>query len=434
MKASSKLTSANNGGVIGQILIKTISRLSIANTLVILVVILIGVGFMGKEGSAHSAGEDVVYYFWGYCPVCSKPEEHVHLFDDYPVEVLIYEVFQDKTGRGEYDRISAEVGIDVYGFPTVVFRDRYWLGFSASVQQDITATLDAAYRDHDAPERENIIVLPLVGEIDLLDSPIFLTTAIIAFLDGFNPCSLFVLTFLLAIIVHSASRKRIFLVGITFLIITASVYGLFMLGILNIMIFASQLFWIRNVVAAIVIVLGLAGIKDFIIFKDGPSFAIPDSYKSKYYRQVRNVFYTSSFLPMVGATAVMALGIALVELPCTAGFPFIWSTVISGLDLSRSAFVSLFTLYILIYLSVELVIFFAAVIRMRSIKMTEERGRLLKLVAGSLMFVLGLILLLRPDYMENILGIVATFGSAALLTLVIYAGRMLYRRISGKTT
>jgi len=373
-----------------------------------------------RENRSSSESEEVLYYFWGYCPTCSKPEDHIGLFDDYPVDVEIYEVFHDQEGRKVYDRFSEELGIKSRGFPTLVYKDQYWLGFSASVQEEIIYAIEASLDDRDATERRNIIVLPLIGELDLAASPIILTTFIVAFLDGFNPCSLFVLTFLLAIIVHSASRKRIFIVGLTFLLVTAAVYGLFILGILNIMIFAAQLFWIRNVIAVIVIVLGLVAVKDFIVFEKGFSFAIPDTYKSKYYQQVRNVFYTESVLPMITATAVMALGIALIELPCTAGFPFIWTSIVAGLDLSISFFIILFAVYILTYLSVELAIFFLAVVRMRSLKMTEERGRLLKLVGGSLMLVLGLILFIEPTYMESMIGILVAFGASAGLAVTIF--------------
>lgn len=378
--------------------------------------------------AAASGGEDdergeVLYYFWGHCPVCSEPDDHIWLFEDYPIEVRIYEVFLSDDGRKRYEEISEKLGITARGFPTLVYRDQYWLGFSPGVQEEIKEAIEAYLQEREAAERGNLLSIPLLGEIDLDTSPVILTTFIISFLDGFNPCSLFVLTFLLAIIVHSASRKRIFIVGITFLIVTASVYGLFILGILNIMVFVSGLFWIRNLVAAIVIILGLFAIKDFILVRDSFSLSIPDSYKSKFYRQVRQVFYTESFLPMIAATALMALGIALVELPCTAGLPFIWTTIVAGMDLTTPYFILLFLIYIVTYLSVELAIFFVAVIRMRSIKMTEERGRILKLVAGSLMLVLGLILFFIPAYMESMMGLLIAFGASAALALTIYAIR-----------
>ncbi len=394
----------------------------------LLVLLIFLTGPLGASAAADEPviEENVLYYFWGLCPICSKPEDHVGLFDNYPVEVIIYEVFHDEAGRNKYDQISEELGITVMGFPTLVYNDRYWLGFSETTQAEIITAIEASLEQREVESESSIIRLPSVGEVDLQAAPILLTTVLIAFLDGFNPCSLFVLTFLLAIIIHSASRKKIFLIGFTFLLVTSAVYGLFMLGILNIMVFATRLFWIRNIIAALVIVVGLFGIKDFLVAKEGLTFSIPEKHKSKFYKQVRRIFYTDSVLPMIGATAVMGVGIALVELPCTAGFPFIWSTIIAGMDLSANYFALLFAIYLLIYLLDEIVIFLVAVIKMRSTKMTEEQGRTLKLVAGTLMLVLGLILLVRPEYMESITGLAATFGAAFWVTLIIYQLKKLY--------
>jgi len=364
--------------------------------------------------------ENVVYYFWGYCPVCSKPEEHVGIFDDFPVEVRIYEVFYDEAGREKYNQVSEELQITAKGFPTLVYNERYWLGFSNIVQEEIIAAIESSLDQGAVEYKNNAFRLPLFGAVDFQAAPILLTTVLIAFLDGFNPCSLFVLTFLLTIIIHSASRKKIFLIGFTFLLVTTFVYGLFILGILNIMVFATRLFWIRNIVAALVIVVGLFGIKDFWVAKEGPTFSIPEKYKSRFYKQVRRVFYTDSALPMIGATAVMGLGIALVELPCTAGFPFIWSTIVTSLDLSANYFALLFAIYLLVYLLDEVIIFVFAVIKMRLAKMTEEQGKTLKLVAGTLMLILGLILLISPKSMESITSLIAIFGTAFATTFIIY--------------
>lgn len=401
----------------------------------VITVLLLIAGFALPVGANNNKSNDdqagTVYYFWGYCPTCSKPEEHIDLFDDYPVEVKIYEVFQDDQGRKKYEQVSEELGIEVRGFPTLVYQDQFWLGFSETVQEDMINAIKSTMEAGEAVDRRNVLNLPVIGEVDLSASPILLSTFIIAFLDGFNPCSLFVLTFLLAIIIHSASRKRIFLVGFTFLLVTSAVYGLFILGILNIMVFVAQLFWISYIVAGIVIVLGIVAIKDFILFQEGLTFSIPEKYKSRYYKQVRKVFYTESVIPMITATVVMALGIALVELPCTAGFPFIWSSLIAELDPGITYFITLFVVYIITYLSVELVIFFVAVVRLRSIKMTEERGRLLKLIAGSLMLVLGLVLLIDPTYMESMVGLFITFSAAAVLALLVYFARRLYENRGG---
>jgi cytochrome c biogenesis protein CcdA len=371
--------------------------------------------------SGGSVEEKTLYYFWAYCPLCEEPEHHLENFEKYNIAIEVYEIVYNEENRNRYHQMREELDIDMILFPLFIYESQYWIGYSDAIRDEINVAIEASLEEGLAGDRQNVINLPFGVVISLVDSPILLTTVVIAFLDGFNPCSFFVLTFLLAIIIHSASRKRIFVVGITFLLVTSMVYGLFILGALNIMLFAAQLFWIRNVVAAVVIVLGVFAIKDYYLFKEGISLSISENYKSKYYQQVRKVFYTKSIMPMITATAVMAMGIALVELPCTAGFPFIWTSIIAGLKLPLPRYILLFIIYLAVYLSIELVIFLFALIRMRSIKITEERGRLLKLIAGCLMLVLGLILMLRPEYMENLVGMIVTFVATTILILVLLA-------------
>ena len=50
------------------------------------------------------------------------------------------------------------------------------------------------------------------------------------------------LTILLALVIHSGSRKRIMLVGTTFLIVTAAIYGLFIAGVFGSLAFLLALY------------------------------------------------------------------------------------------------------------------------------------------------------------------------------------------------
>jgi cytochrome c biogenesis protein CcdA len=369
--------------------------------------------------------DQVLYYFWAFCPLCTEPDENLVRFQKHPIPIEIYEVVYNAENLEKFNLVREELGIDMVIFPIFIYNGQYWIGDSDALLTEVEKSIERSFDENLPDESQTVINLPFMGEIDLLSSPVMLSTMVIAFLDGFNPCSFFVLTFLLAIIVHSASRKRIFLVGLTFLIATSLVYGLFMLGALNVMLIASQLFWIRNLVAAIVIILGVFGIKDYFAYKEGLSMSIPDSYKTKYYRQVRKIFYSKSIVPMITATAVMAMGIALVELPCTAGFPFIWTGIITRLNLSTSEYAFLFALYLFIYFADEFIIFLLALLKMRTVKITEESGRFLKLVAGSLMVILGLVLVVEPTLMESLPGMGLAFGSSLVLILLMYAIRKL---------
>lgn len=257
-------------------------------------------------------------------------------------------------------------------------------------------------------------------EIEVGSLPLFFSTLIIAFVDGFNPCSLWVLTFLMGMVIMSGSRKKIIVVGITYLIITSSIYGLFILGMINIISYITYLLWIRLIVAGIAIFFAIINIKDFFFFKKGFSLTISDKYKPKFYRQVRDLrkddLKTSQLI--VGA-ASMALGITLVELPCTAGFPMIWSSIMASHNPSRGTFTLLFILYVLIYLLDEIVIFLVVSYTLKMSKFEEKHGRFLKLVGGIIMLSLAFILIFNPLLMNDISGTLIVFAISFGLAIVI---------------
>ncbi len=266
-------------------------------------------------------------------------------------------------------------------------------------------------------------------EIEVGSLPLFFATLIIAFVDGFNPCSLWVLTFLMGMVVMSGSRKKILIVGITYLIITSLIYGLFILGMINIISYITYLLWIRLVVAGIAIFFAIINIKDFFQFKKGLSLTIPDRYKPKFYKQVRDLRKAELSVPqLIIGSATMALGITLVELPCTAGFPMIWSSIMASHHPSTGTFTLLFIVYLLIYLLDELAIFLIVVFTLRMSKLEEKHGRFLKLVGGIIMLALAFVLIFNPMLLNDISGTIIVFVISFGVAIIIAKLDQRYRQ------
>ena len=282
----------------------------------------------------------------------------------------------------------------------------------------------------DAPRAEReaaVINLPLIGSIDLSVQPLIFSTLMIAFVDGFNPCSIWVLTILLALVLHSGSRFRVLLVGLTFLFTTAAIYGAFIAGVFSILAFAAYLPWIYWIVALFALAFGAVNVKDYFWFKRGLSFTIDDKHKPGIFKGFRDLMTNGrSPLALVGATILMASGIALIELPCTAGFPVIWSSLLSANDVRGLEFLTLLAVYLLVYLGIELVIFGIAVVKLRIDRFQEDQGRFLKLVGGVIMIALALVLIAAPELMSNVGAAMGVFVLAFAVTGLIV---VLHKRI-----
>lgn len=271
------------------------------------------------------------------------------------------------------------------------------------------------------------IELPWIGTIDASQSSPFFSTILIALVDGFNPCSLWVLTMLLALTLHTGSRKKVLVVGFIFLTVTAGIYALFIAGLFSVLSIAGFLIWIRVLVVLVALLFGVVNIKDYYWYKQGLSFTIADSKKPAIYKRMRNVVQASqSFPAMVGSTAVLAAGVSLVEFSCTAGFPVIWTNLITAQNITGAAFLLLLAIYMVIYQLDEMIIFGISVVTLKASRLEEKHGRVLKLVSGVLMITLAVVMLINPAWMNDLFSSLLVFGFAFGLTILILAVHRLF--------
>ncbi len=275
------------------------------------------------------------------------------------------------------------------------------------------------------------ITLPLIGQIDLADQSLLLSTLLISFVDGFNPCSIWVLSMLLAITLNTRSRKKVLIIGFVFITVTAIVYALFIGGLFTVFTFIGYVGWIQLVVALIALVFALVNIKDYFWYKEGLSFTISDKQKPGIYKGIRRIMNAEENIwGLISATVVMAAGVSLVEFSCTAGFPMVWTNLLAFHEVTGLAFLGFLLVYMLVYQIDEMGIFLVAVFTLRKSKMEEKYGRILKLLGGILMLALAIVMLVDPTLMNQIGSSLWVFGAAFGLTgLILLVHQVILPRI-----
>lgn len=357
------------------------------------------------------------------CPHCAQARAfYADLVERYPgLKVSEYEVWHDAENRARFEATAKELGFTAQSVPTTVIGQRYWVGFDAARGRQIEAVVSATLAGDPLPEAPSSTVdVPLVGAVDVTQQGLLVSTLIIGFVDGVNPCSLWVLSMLLALVLHSGSRSRVFVVGSVFLFVTASLYGVYMLGLFSVLSYAGYVGWITGAVAVLAGVLGLLQVKDYVWFHEGPTLGISDERKPGLFKRMRGLAAADRALPAVLlATAGLAVGVSLLETPCTLGLPLLWTNLLAEHGVSAGQAGALFAAYMLVFLLDEIAVFALAVTTMRAAKLQEKHGRQLKLVSGVVMLALAGALLVAPDVMESALGALAVFGAAGLVVAVV---------------
>lgn len=437
-------------------------------TLLLMVAAVIGAWSEPAEAApSEPPHQATMYFFWGEgCPHCAAAKPVLEdMASRYPqLVVRDYEIFNNAQNRALFAAMADSLGFEASGVPTFVLGDQHWVGFDANrtspaLEQAVTSCIATGCADAGAglvepvqppgapttgppthtatatpvpatqpPATQStpptagagVIELPLIGEIDLAQQSLVVTTALIALVDGFNPCSLWVLSILIAMALRTGSRKLTVLIGLVFIGVSGLVYALFIAGIFSLLSVLTFSSWVRAVVALIAGAFAAVNIKDYFFYKRGVSFSIPDKKKPGIYAKMRAVLANTDNLPvMLGSTAVLAAGVSLIELACTAGFPVVWSNILTAHSLSAAAFIGLLLIYMLVYMLDELVLYGGAVVTLRASKMQEKHGRILKLVSGMLMLTLAIVMIVDPTLMNGVASSLAVFGTALGATLLV---------------
>lgn len=401
--------------------------------------VLLGAGFTATQVNAQEQQEVPIYFFWGDgCPHCAAAKPFLaNLAEENPeLQIQAFEVWGSLENQKKFAEFAGRYGFEPQYVPTIFIGDQYWVGWNDQISAEVEAaakkcltfacpdpaTYNLTESEQTTPgaANSNQITVPLLGVVDLGQQSLVLSTALIAFVDGFNPCSLWVLSMLMALVIHTGSRKKVLLIGVVFLTVTALIYALFITGLFSALTVMSFTGWVSTVVALVALIFAFINIKDYFWYKEGVSLTISDKAKPGIFQNMRRVIASGDNIwALTGATVVMAAGVSLVEFSCTAGFPVLWTNLLTTQGVTVATFVLLLLLYLLIYQLDELVIFATVVFTLKASRFEEKQGRILKLVGGMLMLALALVMLINPNLMDSLSTSLIIFGAAFAATLLV---------------
>ncbi len=456
----------------------TLTKRKINWGIFILLLLLVILAASFEDVLASSEDTDVnIYLFWGEgCPHCAvaKPILEEIAASDPRIGFVDFDVYSHQDYVELFFTIGEAMGFVPQGVPTIIVGERYWVGYSEAYGQEIRDYIDYCLETDcpdpagvilaggepviiDTPEsptrtpdesvvpleekptpteqtlitptpsgisgggeNDKTITLPLIGAINLSNQSMLLSTILIGIVDGFNPCSLWVLTMLLAITLNTRSRKKVLIIGFVFIFVSGLIYALFIAGLFTVLRIVSFMGWIQVIVALVALFFALVNIKDYFWYKEGLSFTISDEKKPGIYKGIRRVLKAeNSIWGLVAGTVVLAAGVSLVEFSCTAGFPVLWTNLLNSQGIRGLAFLGFLLVYMIIYQINEIVISLVSLFTLRKSKLEEKHGRILKLIGGMLMLILALVMLIDPTIMNQLSNSLIIFGAAFILTGIV---------------
>jgi glutaredoxin len=244
------------------------------------------------------------------------------------------------------------------------------------------------------PER---IRVPLLGEVQPRQLSLPALTVLLAALDGFNPCAMWTLVFLIGLLLGMKDRARMWVLGSAFIVASAFIYFLFLAAWLNLLLFLGAVAWTRVAIGLVALAGGAHFIRDYFVNREAVCRVTSPARRKRVFERLRELASERDFLPALAGIVALAFAVNLVEAVCSAGIPAVYSQVLAINELPRWQHYAYLGLYVLVFMADDLLVFVAA---MKTLQVTGLSGRYTRassLIGGALLLGLGALLLLRPD-------------------------------------
>ncbi len=365
----------------------------------------------GSAGAASVSGpaQEVELFVSGGCAHCAGAQAFLEGLagERKDVRLNVIDVGKDARALARLQDLSRAAGVAQVGVPSIVIGSQLIVGFDtgATTGARIRAALEnvplvgsdadpacAVGQSCKAPEEA--IEIPLIGgriSAETVGLPLF--TLAIGLLDGFNPCSMWVLILMISMLAALRDRKKMLAIAGTFVAIEGIAYFAFMAAWLNVFLLIGLSRASQVAIALIAILAGMVNLKDFLMLGRGMSLSIPAAARPGIYARLRAILAAEKLWPALAGAAVLAVLVQLVELLCTSGFPALYTRILTLGQLDRGAYYGYLALYDAMYMADDLIVLAIGIVTLSQRRLQENEGRWLKLIAGLVMIVLGFYLL-----------------------------------------
>ncbi|MBL0351924.1 MAG: hypothetical protein IPP03_04310 [Dechloromonas sp.] len=362
-----------------------------------------------------------LYLFWSLnCPHCLEARPQIlDLARKHPwIRVHDHELSENRESVRRFVELAEQLGAEAQAVPTLIYCGQMEVGWDdrPGASSEFLARLENCHNGagtNTAMLAPTQLRLPLLGEIDAASLSLPVLTLLVAGLDAFNPCAFFVLLFLLSLLVHQHNRRRMFIIGGVFVAFSGLMYFAFMAAWLNLFLVIGSLPWVTAGAGLLAVTMGAVNVKDFYFFHQGATLSITDGGKADIFQRARRILSAGKLPTMLVTTILLAIAANFYELLCTAGFPMVYTRLLTLQEADGARHYLYLVLYNVIYVLPLLFIVLAFVRSMGARKLSEREGRLLKLLSGLMMLGLGVLLLLAPEKLSNV-AIAAALPVAAL--------------------
>ncbi|MDD2462618.1 MAG: hypothetical protein PHI97_01345 [Desulfobulbus sp.] len=354
----------------------------------------------------------ISFFYHPQCPHCRAAKAFIpYLKAKYPeISWKFYDTSLFENGRRleHFIRKSTQPNLSG-GVPMTFIGSMVISGFDRpettgiQIEQAIRSMLNATQPDlaqKSAIDRSPVLDLPILGLVHPMESSLPVLTVVLGLVDGFNPCAMWVLVYLISIIVNLHDRRKIWLLVGTFIASSGILYFLFMTAWLNVFLFLGFLRGLTLIIGLGALGAGILDIREYIQNK-GHIVCNLGNLQSKQrtmHRIDRIADAPLSFFT-VFSIVVLAFIVNSIEFACSAALPAIYTHTLSLHQLPPLVYYGYILLYTFFFMLDDLIIFSLTVLALDSNFGQRYAGHC-RIIGGIILFILGLVMTFRPELLR----------------------------------
>lgn len=389
-----------------------------------------------------------IHLFYGNgCPHCAAEEEFLsdYLKDRTDVKLYKYEIWYDSHNQELLSKVQKEMGTtNKNGVPFTVIGKKTIVGYADGVTDEqikdaINYYLNNDYRDYageitgkvkkaevkediikdesktedkkenkiekaddtkDSDQTDENVTVPVLGKINAKKVSLPILAVVLGFVDGFNPCAMWILIFLITMLFNMKDRKKMWILGLTFILTSGIVYLMFMLAWLNLATFISKIAFIRLLIAVIALVVGLINVYKYIDSlkkKDEGCDVVDKKDRKKIMEKIISITHEKKFIIALLGIMVLAASVNIIELMYSIGIPLLFTQILAMNNLSTFSYMIYMFIYIFFFLIDDIVIFVISMVTLKVTGLSTKYTKYSHLVGGIIMLIIGLLLIIKPE-------------------------------------
>lgn len=363
------------------------------------------------------AKEVNLYLFYGEeCPHCEREQQYLEeLKEYYDFNIIKYETWHNEENAELMSSVKSKLGINNPYVPFTVIDNLGLTGFNDNTKAEIESrikyclknecndimdeTCDNAELEQEEPCSQDKFTLPVLGEIHAKDVSLPIVAVVIGFIDGFNPCAMWILIFLISFLISTGNEKKMKILGTTFLVTSGVIYFLFMMAWINITAKMTQIILLRNIIAVIAVVAGFWNLYNYLKErkKESGCSVTNKEDRIKIIEKIKKYVTENNIaIAMLGIMA-LAVSVNVIELACSAGLPLLFTQILTINELNSLEYFIYVLIYIIFFLIDDIVIFLIAVKTAKVTGISNKYTKYSHLIGGIIMIIVGLLLIFKPE-------------------------------------